>query len=781
VDQKELHRYEHKCIQEEAPECKAACPLHVDARALAGSMAQENWTEAWKTLRRHMPLPGILGRICDAPCRARCRRGDVGDPIDIGGLERALVCRTDPTPLRLPPILPKTKSVAVLGGGLSSLTVAWDLARKGYALTLFEPAETLGGHLLATHPNRLSAAILAEELALFERLKVTIHLNSDLSPDTFISAELDADARFLGLEGVDKAEKNRLDSIENLFYGGASDQSVQSPVWQAAEGRWAATSIDRYLQKVSLSAGREKERPYATRLYTRVDHIASLPVVLPASPEEGHTLEEAAREAERCIQCECLECVKVCAYLAHYKGYPKKYAREIYNNESIVMGARQANKMINSCSLCGLCERVCPENFAMQDLCLASRQRMVAKEKMPPSAHEFALLDMAFSQGPAFALARPDPEPDTAMASSAHLFFPGCQLCASAPQTVFEVYAFLRRKLKGGVGLMLDCCAAPAHWAGREIQFQEALVALKQKWRDLGKPKVVAACSTCLKIFREHLGEVPVTSLWETIQAVGLPKRAQKLSVPDVLAIHDPCTARYAAPVQRAVRTLATDLGVAVEELPLSGETTECCGFGGLMHNAHPEVAEVSRRHRANLSPFPYLAYCAMCRDNLAAAGKPSVHLLDLIFPPTGRLDPAHRPRPGWSERQENRARLKERFLTQLWKETLPEMAVHEKIRLQIAPEVAEVLDGRRILLSDIQKVIHHAETSGQKFFHQASGRFKAAYAPYKATFWVEYAPSEEISGEVSLGDAADTDTYTVFNAYAHRMTVVPEGQGGQK
>ncbi len=59
----------------------------------------------------------------------------------------------------------------------------------------------------------------------------------------------------------------------------------------------------------------------------------------------------------------------------------QKYAREIYNNESIVMGTRQANKLINSCSLCGLCQTVCPEDFAMQDLCLQARRSMVGETK----------------------------------------------------------------------------------------------------------------------------------------------------------------------------------------------------------------------------------------------------------------------------------------------------------------------------------------------------------------------------------------------------------------
>jgi hypothetical protein len=91
---------------------------------------------------------------------------------------------------------------------------------------------------------------------------------------------------------------------------------------------------------------------------------------------------------------------------------------------------------------------------------------------------------------------------------------------------------------------------------------------------------------------------------------------------------------------------------------------------------------------------------------------------------------------------------------------------------------VTALLERRRILVSDLQKVIYHAETSGRKFFHKATGRFKAAHAPHKATFWVEYAPSEAASQE---GEAPNTDTYTVYNAYAHRMTVVPEGEGGQK
>jgi Fe-S oxidoreductase len=516
--------------------------------------------------------------------------------------------------------------------------------------------------------------------------------------------------------------------------------------------------MDRSLQRVSLTAGREREGPHATRLFTNLEGIGPRAAVRPGDRHGGYTPEEAAAEARRCIQCECLECVKVCPYLAHYKGHPKRYAREIYNNVSIVMGARQANGLINACSLCGLCEQVCPDNFAMQELCLEARQEMVEKEKMPPRAHEFALLDMGFSQGPAFALARPDP----ALGACAHLFFPGCQLCASAPWQAFEVYAYLRAKLTGGVGLMLDCCGAPARWAGRETAYRAALEALEERWSSLGTPEVIVACATCLKQLREDLPALPVRSLWEVIASVGPPKVERPPAGLAPLAVHDPCTARFDSRVQQTVRKMVADMGLEMAELPLSRRLTQCCGFGGLMQNANPELATIAATRRAALSPLPYLAYCAMCRDNLAGVGKPAVYLLDLLFPAPDGGDPSLRPPPGWSRRRENRGRLKRRFKKELWKEALPEMEAHEEIRLVIPPEVAARLEQRRILVSDIQQVIHHAETSGEKFAHQDGRRFKAAHAPFSVTFWIEYQPCEE------KGEAA----YRIHNAYAHRMTV---------
>ena len=67
------------------------------------------------------------------------------------------------------------------------------------------------------------------------------------------------------------------------------------------------------------------------------------------------------------------------------------------------MGERHANQFINSCATCGLCAAVCPTNLDMGAVCKAARTIMVEQKRMPPSVHDFALRDMAFSNSDKFA------------------------------------------------------------------------------------------------------------------------------------------------------------------------------------------------------------------------------------------------------------------------------------------------------------------------------------------------------------------------------------------
>ena len=76
MEQSELRRFEYQCIQEEPPFCQAACPLHVDVKAVNKALAAGDAAGARKALARNMPLPGILGlrseeRRVGKECRSR--------------------------------------------------------------------------------------------------------------------------------------------------------------------------------------------------------------------------------------------------------------------------------------------------------------------------------------------------------------------------------------------------------------------------------------------------------------------------------------------------------------------------------------------------------------------------------------------------------------------------------------------------------------------------------------------------------------------------------------
>jgi Fe-S oxidoreductase len=657
--------------------------------------------------------------------------------------------------------------VAVVGGGLSGLTVAVELAARGNAVELFETGPALLGRVRGLDPKILPPEAIEEDLELVGALGVAVHLGARVGGGPGGLAELAStcDAVYLGMGPapvlersleLSRAADGRIaiapltyaTSHPKVFAGGTARYAplAFSSMRSIQDGLGAAVSIDRFLQGASLTARRENEGPFPTRLHVETRGLAPSPAVVPADPAGVYTAEEAASEAGRCLPCQCLECVKACEYLASYGSYPRRYVREIYNNDCIVMGAHIANRMVNSCTLCGLCETVCPEKLAMGEVCLEARRSLVAKGKMPPSAHDLPLRDMEFSLGEAFALARHEP----GRTASATVFFPGCQLAGSSPEHVVAVYQRLRTQLEGGVGLWLGCCGAPARWAGREDAARAVLGRLEQTWGELGRPRIVTACASCHRLLREALPHLPVQSLWSVLDPPAAPSPGPARRA---FAVHDPCTSRGDPEVQDGVRALLARLGVEALELGERDRTT-CCGFGGLVRFANPEVAEKIVRRRAGQSSAEYVTYCAMCRDAFAREGKRALHVLDLVFP--SGADPAGRPDPGLSHRQENRARLKRRLLRELWGEAAGEEG--SPMRLEVGPEVLERLERRMILLEDVRRVIEHAESTGEKLEDVQAGRFLASHRPAAVTYWVEY--------------SAVPGGFAVHDAYSHRMQV---------
>ncbi len=675
-----------------------------------------------------------------------------------------------------PTLLPaKDKRAAIVGGGLAGLVAAWDLFRKGYLVTILARGQQLGGDLREFAEEALPKAVIEEELERLEQMGVKVRLGQPVEDAGWMEAvRAEFDAIYVEMDGkggvnqmAPEPEQLSIDpatlstSIPGVFIGEIRPHSTTlAPIEAVAEGRKAATSIDRYLQKVSLTAGREHEGPYATRLYTNLEGITPWPAVSMEDRAAGYSDEEAKQEAGRCIRCECMECVKNCLFLERFKSYPKRYVRQISNDETMVMGSHgQTISLVNSCSLCGLCEEVCPNSLAMAPVCMEGRASFVSRGKMAPSAHDFALTDMVSSGSDRAAISLHEPGKET----SSYLFFPGCQMAAIYPDHVGAAYNYLRAHLKGGTGLLLRCCGVPAEWAARTDLFMDALRGLKEDWERLGKPIVVAACPTCHQTFKKYVPEMKVVMLWQILAESSDADLPRSSDAGTKLAIHDPCTTRHEPEMHDSIRALLTRLGYSIEELPLSRDKTECCGFGGLMSAANPPLAKDVARRRASESGIDYVTYCAMCRNALAMSGKRISHILDLCFP--GSVpDPAAGRALGYSERSENRFRLKRTLLESLWGIKEEGMEGYENIDLHISDDVAARMEDRRILREDVRKVIRHAEKTGERLFSPTTERYRASFRPALVTYWVEY--------------SAEGEGFRVYNTYCHRMEVVEEAGG---
>ena len=474
-----------------------------------------------------------------------------------------------------------------------------------------------------------------------------------------------------------------------------------------------------------------------TRLYTSLEGVSPSRRILCTDRES------TIAEASRCIQCRCEECIKGCAYLQHYKKFPRILTREIYNNVSIIMGDHMMNKPINACSLCGQCSVLCPNGYDMAQVCHMARQNMVTTGKMPLAPHEFALMDMLFSNEEAF-LCRPQPGYNKCK----YVFFPGCQATAIAPATVRAAYLDLCARLDGGVALMLGCCGAICDWAGRYEMYDDTAAFLNEQLAALGNPIVIAGCPTCKKQLSSRENR-EIQGIWEVLEDIGLPEKA--LRRVRCVAVHDACGARGDEATQQSIRRIAEKLGCRIEETPYEKDKSPCCGYGGLTQYTNREVAKEMTDKCLERSELPYLSYCMACRDRFAREGRESMHLLELVYGTSADHC------PDISAKRYNRLALKNELLKEVWNEEVE--AVDLGFTIEYTPSAEAMMDDRMILKTDVIRVLQNLRETGEAIRDEESGLCLTRARLGNATFWVKY---EETSGG-----------YRVHRAYSHRMNIV--------
>lgn len=193
-----------RCLNCKNPLCRTGCPIENEIPQFIAALAKGNVGEASSIIARRSNLPAVCGRVCpqEKQCEGACILAKKGQPVRIGKLEQ-FIADFD-AEMELTSYTPPGKyvgKVAVIGSGPAGLTVAGDLAKAGYEVTVFEGQAEPGGVLMYGIPDfRLKKEVVRREIKRIERLGVKFNTAILVGPDITIDqlfAE-NYDAIFIG-------------------------------------------------------------------------------------------------------------------------------------------------------------------------------------------------------------------------------------------------------------------------------------------------------------------------------------------------------------------------------------------------------------------------------------------------------------------------------------------------------------------------------------------------------------------------------------------------------
>ncbi|MCX6371714.1 MAG: FAD-dependent oxidoreductase [Actinobacteria bacterium] len=157
--------------------CTYECPAGIKAHGYVARVRSGEYEEAFGLVLETTPLVGSLGRACYAPCEEQCTRSELEGPLPIRRLKRFIADQhygqAELKAIEKPE--QNGKKVAVVGSGPAGLTAAWQLARQGYGVKIFESAPQPGGMLrLGIPAYRLPNEVIDDDIANVTAIGVEI-------------------------------------------------------------------------------------------------------------------------------------------------------------------------------------------------------------------------------------------------------------------------------------------------------------------------------------------------------------------------------------------------------------------------------------------------------------------------------------------------------------------------------------------------------------------------------------------------------------------------------
>jgi ferredoxin len=367
--------------------CQRTCPAHMNIPLLIRQIKSNQFDEALITVKKDIALPAVLGRICSAPCEKGCNRSKHDSPVSICLLKR-FVADVDLKSSKtfLPTCSEKTgKKVAIIGSGPTGLAAAYYLVQYGHSCTIFEKEDKCGGMLQYGIPaDLLPKDVLKAEVEIILKLGVEFQLKTDIGKDISfeeINRKFDAvvlatgkiDSKSISGFGVEETSRGvKVDSNTyqtsnaKIFAGGNAVSEGRMAIKSAAHGKFIAVSVDQFLNGKEVTGELKKFDSRIGKLQNGeieefLKEAKKLPLQEPAGGlASGFSNDEAIKESERCMHCDCRKptSCKLRLYSEKYNANQKRYKDKNRKKLERVIQHAEVIYEPGKCIKCGLCVRI---------------------------------------------------------------------------------------------------------------------------------------------------------------------------------------------------------------------------------------------------------------------------------------------------------------------------------------------------------------------------------------------------------------------------------------
>ncbi len=171
--------------------CTFACPTGIPTPVFLNLIKDGKVTEAQRLMDEYTPFRmSVCGTTCPAPCMDACSRGMIDEPLHLQEMAKKYYPDFNPDIVEEE----KKQVVSIIGAGPAGLSAAWQLARRGYRIRVYDASDNLGGKVRAAIPReRLSDRTLDRDIERITSLPIEFDTGTRVDREMFEKIYSDCD------------------------------------------------------------------------------------------------------------------------------------------------------------------------------------------------------------------------------------------------------------------------------------------------------------------------------------------------------------------------------------------------------------------------------------------------------------------------------------------------------------------------------------------------------------------------------------------------------------